>query len=861
MVIHTKFGTQSFNLVSIYRPPGTTKDFLVDFVNFLDFLSSLSSDPVLIGDINIDMVKHASAYGKYVDILSGYNLKQHVDVLTHLHGGTLDHFILPTTSDLLQGKIRINDCITDHMCMLAYLNVSISDATTTRSISYRKFQDIDSALLKRDLLGSDLLCNPKLTSCSALYEQYDSTLSSLLDKHAPLRVAKTSRPVEKWLSSNFFDAKRLKRRLERVWRRSKSPIDRSKFRRQVNKCNSIINNSKTKFYSDLVQNNLHNSKKLWHNLRSVLHRGKKSVFPDGFSNLSLARKFSYFFESKIDTIRNTFSTCNLPSIPPKVTPPRFSSFRAVTEEEVFKFINSSPSKSCSLDPWPTFLVKEFLDILIKPITQLVNLSLDNGCFPDQFKTAIITPLLKKPSLDSSILKNYRPVSGLNFVSKVVERVVASQVEHHNRSNKLNNVFQSAYKAGHSTETALLKIKSDIHANLSQNKPVALVLLDLSAAFDTIDHSKLLERLNSWFGFSDSVLAWFTSYLGLRFQSVKVNDSVSERRPLSHGVPQGSVLGPLLFTMYTAPLSALISSFKNIHHHLYADDTQIYIAINPNNASSCISELQDCLSSVKIWMNSNKLKLNSDKTEFIVFGSPTLKSKLSQIFPIDILGNFLSPVENVRNLGVIFDSPFTFSPQVSSICSSCYYHIRDFARIRRYLDKSTAISVANALVGSRIDYCNSLLDSISDLDMKRLRSIQYALCRIINRTSRYSKEHMTPHLKSLHWLPIRQRIDFKWFLLIYKFLNTGSPSYLRDYFVPHTSKISTRRSDSDKLYLNRDVVPFDRKLHKSKLHYDHSFCISGPVRWNSLPDNIRCAPSTHCFRSKLKSFLFNNAFPP
>lgn len=861
LVLQVKFQNRSTNFVSVYRPPGSSKTFMNDLVNFLDVLVSLSSDPVLVGDFNIDPFKHASAYTKYSEILSSYNLRQHVDVMTHIHGGTLDHFITLADSDLLKNRICINDCITDHLCMLACLNASFTSKSSPRFISYRKFHDIDKESLRRDLVSSDLLVKPSSTSCSDLYDQYHHTLVSLLDKYAPLCSKKVARQTEKWLSPEFFNAKRLKRRFERLWRRTKSSSDRSKFRQQVNTCNRIINNAKSHFYSNLIQGNLDKPKKLWQILRSALNFSQSSKLPDDPSDSSLANKFCKFFENKIDTIRCTFTTCNRSWPGPDVAPPFLSNFSSVEESDLYKIILNSPTKSCPLDPWPTFLVKDHLDILIKPLTQLVNLSLSDGVFPDKFKTAVITPLLKKPSLDTAVLKNYRPVSGLNFVSKVIERVVASQIQHHFSSNNIDNIYQSAYKAGHSTETALLKIKSDIHANLAQNKPTALLLLDLSSAFDTIDHSQLLARIHSWFGFSNKVLAWFTSYLGNRYQSVKVNKSISDPRPLMYGVPQGSVLGPLLFTLYTAPLSAIISSFKNIQHHLYADDTQIYIAITPHNAAAAIADLHDCLALVKNWMNSNKLKLNSEKTEFIVFGSAAQRSKLSQFFPTDIFGTLLFPVDKVRNLGVLFDASFTFSPQVSSICSSCYYHIRDLARIRRYLDKSTAISVANALVGSRIDYCNSLLDSISDFDMRRLRSIQYALCRIINRTSRYSKERMSPYLKALHWLPIRQRIDFKWFLLIYKSIHFGLPDYFRDYFVPYSSQVVTRRSNHRLMYLNRDIVPFDRRLHKSKSHYDNSFCISGPSRWNNLPTDVRCASSLGSFRSKLKTFLFNKAFPP
>ena len=204
------------------------------------------------------------------------------------------------------------------------------------------------------------------------------------------------------------------------------------------------------------------------------------------------------------------------------------------------------------------------------------------------------------------------------------------------------------------------------------------------------------------------------------------------------------------------------------------------------------------------MDSSKLKLNPDKPEFIVFGSKVLRNKLSHLFPVDILGNLLSPSDKVRNLGVIFDSSFRFSAQVSAICSSSYYHIRDFARIRRYLDKSTAIAVANALVSSRLDYCNSLLNSISNYDLKWLNSIQYSLCRIVHWTSSFSREHMSPQLRSLHWLPMKQRIKFKWCLLIFKVLSLGSHLTLVHTLCPILVKSTTRRSAPSKNMLNRDI---------------------------------------------------------
>ena len=315
---------------------------------------------------------------------------------------------------------------------------------------------------------------------------------------------------------------------------------------------------------------------MWKELNQVLHRKGDTVLPDDKDDKSHADKFSSFFTDKITRIRQSFANSTpVGPVSPDFAPPSFSKFNVVSEEVVRKIIMASPTKSCMLDPWPTFLVKDCIDILLPCITRLVNFSLSEGCFPARFKKAVVTPLLKKASLPKNDLKNYRPVSGLCFISKVVERIVASQVKQHMDTSNLGNSYQSAYKSGHSTETALLCIKNDVHISLSKGMPTALVLLDLSAAFDTIDHNILLQCLTSWFGFADSVLKWFSSYLVDRFQSVKVGDVLSDSSNLQFGVPQGSVLGPVLFSLYTTPLSKIISAYHGIKFHFYADDTQVY----------------------------------------------------------------------------------------------------------------------------------------------------------------------------------------------------------------------------------------------------------------------------------------------
>ena len=277
-------------------------------------------------------------------------------------------------------------------------------------------------------------------------------------------------------------------------------------------------------------------------------------------------------------------------------------------------------------------------------------------------------------------------------------------------------FQSAYRKHHSTESALLNIHNDILLNMAKGSVTALTLLDPSAALDTIDHTILLDRLNGYYGIGELALGWFKSYLSRRTHSVKVGSTLSNPAALQHGVPQGSVLGPILFSLYTNPISSIIQSHSSINYHFYTDDTQLCISLSPANFSHSVQKLKNCLHGIQNFMFTNKLKLNPDKTEFILIGSKNNRKQLLPHFPINILGNQVSPAQSVKNLGVVFDSNFTFSDHVSQVIKSTRAHTRGLYRICTLLDLKTSVLLANALVSSRLDYCNSLFLSLTDFEL-------------------------------------------------------------------------------------------------------------------------------------------------
>ena len=267
---------------------------------------------------------------------------------------------------------------------------------------------------------------------------------------------------------------------------------------------------------------------------------------------------------------------------------------------------------------PTWLVKQHLPALIQILCRIVNCSLSSGVFPAELRKARITPVLK-PSLDTRQLTSYRPASNLSFLGKLIEKVVSSQVASFVKSNDLSEPLQSAYRPYHSTETALLTVQDAFFRAIDSHQAVFLIMVDLSAAFDTVDHNILLQRLTGDFGLDGVVHQWFHTYLSDRSSQVCVKDTLSTEAKLKYGVPQGSVIGPQMFTYYSHTIGQLIRR-HSIQYNMYADDVQLFLTFNPSrpgDAACALFRLSRCVNELQSWLVTNKLKMNPDKTEFFI----------------------------------------------------------------------------------------------------------------------------------------------------------------------------------------------------------------------------------------------------
>ncbi|KAK3705766.1 hypothetical protein QZH41_000593 [Actinostola sp. cb2023] len=322
-----------------------------------------------------------------------------------------------------------------------------------------------------------------------------------------------------------------------------------------------------------------------------------------------------------------------------------------------------------------------------------------------------------------------------------------------------------------------------------------------------------------------------------------HEIISNFRPVSN-LPFVPVLGPLLYLLYTSPLGDILRK-HNMMYHLYADDSQIYATFTydePDDMSAAKHGIDRCLVDINCWMSINKLKLNKDKTELLIFHS---KFRKQPTFPSLVFGEeVIVPSKSARNIGAIFDNTMSMSLQINAACKSAFFHLRNIARIRKFLSFNTTEILIHALVTSKVDSYNALLFGLPKYELKKLQSVLNAAARLLTFTRKF--DHITPVLKQLHWLPIEKRIHFKILLLAFKGLHGLAPAYISDalqLYVP----TRTLRSSSAVL-----LKPVDYHL---KTYGYRAFAVAAPYLWNTLPIDIRSCDSLSIFKSKLKTHLF------
>ena len=844
----------------------TVKDFLGDFSALLQNLSCDTIPCVIVGDFNIHMellsttawlpahrkVKKGDAED-FSMLLSNFGFVQLIDKPTHCFDGILDLLIVKDPSIVNTYEVGLPNvaCLSDH----GPIHINFQHIPTINSkmieIKRRHLDSLDLVAFNEEmykleipdkLLNSDDPCS----STSLL----NSSVSSVLNQLCPIQTRMIkSRPKQRWYNQELQALKQTRRKLERRYCKHPSVQNKNEFTNMENVYKCAVRNTRSKYFANLIWSNKDDLKKLYKLFNELLDDDCKRPLPSCESDEKLANDMTQFFSEKIAKIRNqlpapsqnqTFAMDRSPGS----DIPELLNFTLINEDDMSKILGLMKKKVNIFDPVPISLVIRNSQFFIPLLTDLVNKSLQKGIFPDDLKHALVSPVYKPKYDDTEDNKGYRPVSNLPFLSKLIEKAALLQIQEHLDEHNLNPKSQSAYQKGHSCETALCKVVGDIQEMLADGKMVMLAILDMSAAFDTVDHDTLLGLLCQKYKINGHVLNWLTSYLKGRTFAVKIRYIKGRRCLMVYGVPQGSILGPLLFILYIDDIPRIAADF-DVFSHSYADDVSLYTPFDPFYNFSVVSDnLVKCVEAIEVWMSRNFLKINVGKTEVLFIGKKQdhCFHHLSITIGEKVYSSSMS--NSVESLGAYIDGTLSMEVMVSQCVQICNFNLRKIKGIKYSLDVDSRLMLVKSHILSKIDYCNILLSTLSQ---NQLQPIQ----RVLNCAMRFAynlkgRDSVSQYLKNAHILPVKYRVMFKSCVMVFKILNGSSPEYLKDLVTVIPPNHRYLRSSNDLFRLSDS--PFANCIRNSMI-----------LNWNNLPMDIRFSQTLSSFKKLLKTHYFRIAF--
>ena len=846
---------RSFLVSTWYRPPSADIDLFGDYDKFIEKCDYENKQLIIMGDMNSDYAKSPlEAHTRTLQFLSSiYQLEQLIlepTRVTKSSATIIDLIFTNETKNIAKsGVVHIG--ISDHS--LTYVVRKFippkSKPITKEVRNFKRFVEEDFI---NDLKGVPWHNIESFNEPNLAWRAWKSEFNAILDRHAPLRHRRVRQSSLPWLTSEIRKIMHDRDYHKKIAVKHGSQHHWELYQAARNKVNIEMRKAKSNYYRKKIEDcKKTDPKTTWKLINSLTgkvnkpahvneirvgdkiisdDKGISEAFNDFFINIGpkLAAQSTKQSSNKVATYLNSSS-----DIPPF----RFSNIPV--ENVLLTLKQLKVSKSTGLDKIPAKILKIASDIIAPSMTFIFNLSLSTGIFIDEWKNARVNPIYKND--DRRDMGNYRPISILPIISKVFEKEVFRQLYAYLNENCLLSKFQSGFRPYHSTVSALIQMCDVFFDNMDNGKLSGVIFLDIRKAFDSIDHNILFEKLKSY-GVSEMELTWFQSYLTARHQQCFANGFLSTQSQIICGIPQGSILGPLLFLIYINDLPNCLSSTTPC---LYADDTQIFTS--SYDALEITNSLNSDLENISDWLTVNKLQSHPSKTKLMVIGSAhNLNTKAGAIpGTITINNDIVSHVNSQKCLGVEIDERLSFDIHIEKTCKKVCSGIGALRRIKPFVPLYSLEALYKSLIQPYFDYCSPLWDTCGKLLKDKLQRLQNRAARVIT-GAKYDIRSVDV-LDGLHWDTLQTRRAKVKGILMYKILNEQSAPYLRDNVI--------KLKDTNKKYNLRNLET-NLALPKPKTNFlKRSFKYDGAMLWNNLPNEAKMATSLYQFKRNVASLPF------
>ena len=839
--------SKSYLIGILYRHPNESVNWNENFEILMDKLLETKKEFYLLGDFNRDLL-NKQIKKSWLEYLEPFGLIQKVTEATRKSLNTetlIDHIYCNIESN-------INSVDVPHLGLSDHFPVFLTRKTncsapklTHHTISYRSFKNFDEETFSSDLLNAPWDLIKVFDDTNDVVETWSDMFLSIVDKHLPLKSHRVKyKQQPKWMTPDIIDAIKTRDR-------HKSLNNDNQYKIWRNKVTSLIKQSKKAQYSAIINENNNNPSSVWKLFKEIGIKNKNNISKISSikigencvdDNFEMATHFNNFFVSIASKLKGPIKSCNFEKLKDfcdsKVPDGIDFNIPEISRDKVFKFLsNIDTSKATGYDQIGPRLLKIAAPLIADSITYICNLSIQNSCFPDKWKVGKVTPLHKSGSKDD--VNNFRPISVLPILSKILEKHVHDSLMDFLIKHSLLHRTQSGFRPSFSCETALLGMVNKWLNAINDGFMIGVVMIDFKKAFDLVDHKILLQKLKHY-KLSDKTMSWFDSYLLHRKQRVCVNNVTSDDEIIINGVPQGSILGPLLFLLFINDLPLYT---KPIHTDMYADDTTLYaIGISQEEIER---NLQLALLNLSKWCIANGMVINTAKTKLMLI---TTHQRRTILNTNDLILSFnnenLNTVDKDKILGVIIDNNLSWTSHVDLLCKKISSNLWLLSRIKEYLNIEQRIQFYKTYIQPDIDYCSLVWGGTSQSNLGRIFRLQKRACKII---LDYNIENIDQSIKDMKILTIFERLFLRKAKFMFKVDRSETPKYIQEMF-------NQRILDDTMPLLRSTMSSYFIPPRPKKEIFKQSFIYSGPLVWNSLPTNLKNLSSLSSFHNNFVKWL-------